>query len=215
MERTITVTGFAKVSAPADTVFVSFTLNEVKDTYKEALSELVKRTEKVKDVAEKAGLDRDIAKNVTFNITQNLIKDKSGKNYIQSGYRYESVVRLEFPQEEGRIASILSGITDLKLTPKINFGFRHSDIESLKQRALSEAVKNAMLKARCIVESAGAKLGPLQSVNRRDVDDWKVDSVNYSACAKYSGDVSFDDFDINPEDDYESESVTLTWLIED
>ncbi len=225
MARTITVKGRAFVKSPADMTVVRASVDGIAPTFSKALEAVSESTTLFKDAAEDAGIKRDTLKTSNFSVSQHFKEkkvgvDKDGRAVYKKfadGFSYHQDFRFEFPNDNGLLTKLVNNILDNGIAPRINLDFVNSDPETAKNEALRRATENAMKEARMIVEAAGARLGHLLEVKRGgsydydDDDDYRYrrrSSIECcdNICAK---------IDIDPEDVSTSDSVTLTWEIED
>ncbi len=223
MERTIKVKGNATVTAPADITCVRTSVSGVAPSYNEAVEALTKITKKLKDAIEFAGIARNELKTSGLSVSQHyrdkkIGVDKDGHDKfkkVADGYSYYQNVYFEFPNDNDKLTVAITNIIDCKVTPDIRFFFKNSDPEKMKNDALAKAAANARSEAEIIVNAAGAKLGKLlyvdRGVGRRYDDD------DYEECRFMSNSIASPDctLDVDPEDDSCSQTVTMTWEIED
>ena len=224
MERTITVKGYAKMNMPADITSVSVTVSGKEGDFDRAMEAMIECTVKIKDAIEKAGLVRSELKTSNLSIVQSYRKRKIGTDRngydkfedVEDGFCYEQDVSFEFPNDNRKLTDIVRNIKYTGVTPKIDFGFRSSSSESVKNELLAQSAKNALGEAKAIVEAVGSKLGKLLSVDRRGgYDD---DYVYRRRAIEYDGDCcncASPSLDIDPDDITVGQEVVMTWEIAD
>ena len=224
MTRTITVRGRAVVKSPADMTVVRASVEGIAPTFSKAVEAVSESTALFKDAAEDAGIKRDTLKTSNFSVSQHFKDkkvgvDKDGRAVYKKfadGFSYHQDFRFEFPNDNDLLTRLVNNILDNGIAPKIYLEFVNSDPEAAKNEALRRATENAMKEAKMIVEAAGARLGSLLEVRRGgrydDDDDYgyRRRSTTLDCCCEINANI-----DIEPEDVLTSDSVTLTWEIED
>ena len=223
MNRTISVKGKATVTAPADITGVRVSAKGHEDTFEKAINAMTQCTVKLKDAIEAAGIPSEYLKTSDVSVTQAYRKVKIGVDKygddkfkdVADGFDYFQNIKFEFPNDNEKLSKAISGILDCKIEPRINFYFRSSDVEGMKNRALADACRNAKVEAETIVQSVGARLGKLLSVERNvrrsyDDDDYMECTIGVPTCAR--NEIMMD---VDPEDASVLEDVTMVWEIED
>lgn len=223
MNRTISVKGKATITAPADITGVRVSAKGHEDTFEKAINAMTQCTVKLKDAIEAAGIPRKDLKTSDVSVKQAYRKVKKGVDKygddkfedVADGFDYYQNIKFEFPNDNEKLAKSIGGILDCKIEPRIEFYFRSSDVEGMKNRALVDACRNAKTEAETIVQSVGAGLGKLLSVERnvrRSYDDEDYMVCNIAAPIRASNDIIMD---VDPEDASVFEDVTMVWEIED
>ena len=221
MERTITMKGRATVTAPSDITVVSMRVSGKEATFEEAVKAMTESTVKLKDAVEKAGIPRKKFKTSELSVDLAYRKERIGKDRygddkfrdVPDGFSYRQNVSFEFKNDNEKLSKALTYIMDCGVTPRIEFYFKNSDLEGMKNKALAEACRHAQEEAKTIVESVGAKLGKLIRVDRnfscRDYDDEECEcSMPVIGCSANMA------IDIDPEDTAVDQYVTMEWEIE-
>ncbi len=224
MNRTISVKGKATVTAPADITGVEACVKGHESTFKDAINKMTQCTVKLKDAIETAGIPRDDLRTSNVSVRQAFRKvkigvDKYGEDKfkdVADGFDYSQNIRFEFPNDNEKLSKAIGGIIGCDIEPRIEFYFRSSDTEGMKNKALADACRNAKTEAETIVESVGAKLGKLLSVER-NVRRLYDDDEDYRRCTMGASNCMSDSIlmDVDPEDASVCEDVTMVWEIED
>ena len=223
MNRTRSIKGKATITAPADITGVRVSAKGHEDTFEKAINAMTQCTVKLKDAIEGAGIPRKDLKTSDVSVKQAYRKVKKGVDKygddkfedVADGFDYYQNIKFEFPNDNEKLAKSIGGILDCKIEPRIEFYFRSSDVEGMKNRALADACRNAKTEAETIVQSVGAGLGKLLSVERnvrRSYDDEDYMVCNIAAPIRASNDIIMD---VDPEDASVFEDVTMVWEIED
>lgn len=224
MERTIRMKGKATVKAPSDITVVSLKISGVRKDFKSAVKAMADTVTLLKGAIESAGIPRDSLKTSSLSVRQNYTKEKIGEDRygndqykeIPDGFAYYQDVIFEFKNDNQKLSASIGNILNLKVTPRIEFSFKSSDMEAMKNKALVEACRHAHEEASMIVESVGSKLGKLVSVERnfssRAIYDDEDEECTLSAsfCAGPSMPV----IDVDPLDVSVEQSVEMVWEIE-
>ena len=222
MERTISVTGRATVTCPAEITVVNTVVSGKEDTFKEAMIKMTETTVKLKDAIEAAGLPRSSLKTSSLNVKQAYRKMKIGKDRydndkfedVPDGFEYSQNVSFEFENNNDILSKAVTNIVDKGITPRIWFGFKTKDQEGFKIRALSEATKNARSEAEAIVSVLGAKLGRIVSIDHDKRFDYDYDDDS-EVCANHCiGSCADMSLDVDPEDISGTQKVSIAWEIE-
>ena len=147
-------------------------------------------------------------------------KDKDG-NWKSKfvGYRYDHIVKVEFPSDNKRLGRILYALANNEaLTPDFRFSFFVKDVEGSKNELLGKAVTDAKAKAEVLTKAAGVALQEIISI---DYSWGEIDFVTkpmnemrlmecteceMSAPAAYDIDIEADDIDV-------TDTVTVVWEI--
>ena len=222
--RTISITGRAVVKVPSDITVVRAKVSGVAKTFDKALGELAKATKELKDAVEDAGIDRGALKTTDLSVDRHFKKVRDGTDKygdakyksVPDGFDDRQNVIFEFPNDNAKLSKAVMNIIQCNVEPKILFSYRSSFFEEAKNGALEIAVKNARREAEIIVSAAGAKLGKLLDVRKdsyRSRDSYYEDNevlCDANMCCKNEIEI-----DVEPEDENVSQTVEMTWEIED
>lgn len=222
MERTISVTGRATITCPAEITVVRTVVSGKEDTFKEAIVKMTETTGQLKDAIEAAGLPRTSLKTSALNVKQAYRKRKIGKDRydndkfedVPDGFEYSQNVIFEFENNNDILSKAVSNIVDKGITPRIWFSFKAKDQEGFKIKALSEATKNARSEAEAIVSAVGAKLGRIISVNHNNRFDYDYEEDNEVCVNRCIGSCDAMKIDVDPEDISGTQTVSVVWEIE-
>ncbi len=223
MDRILRIEGTARISAPADITVVKAFISGVKPTFEEAVRSLADCTRQVKDAVEKAGVPRDDVRSSRLSIQQNFREEKIGEDRhgndkfrnVPDGFSYSQDVSFEFPTDSDKLSESVMNIMACDVQPRITFSFRSSELDSVNEKALKEAVINARREAETIAEAAGCRLGALVNVERRGpmvANRCYEDAIDFPKSKAMGAPLSFD---FNPEDVDVERSVYMEWEIAD
>lgn len=164
--RTLVVTGRATVTAPPDTVRITIGVESQAASAQQAHEANTRRVESVVSTILSFGIaSRDI-QTTSIALTPIYRYDEKTRQERLVGYRASYTLQILVKQldQAGAVAdaAVQAGANRIE---SIQFAVR--DLQSVKQRAIAEAVADAVTQARVLAQSAGVQLGPLLSV--RDV----------------------------------------------
>ena len=220
-ERIIKVTGKGNLKIRPDMTRITISLDGQNEEYDKILEQSTKDTERLKDIFEKLGFERNDVKTLMFDVdTRNesyQTKDKSLKERFV-GYEYKHVVKVEFDIDNARLGKILYVLANAKdIHPDFRLSYTVKDKEASKNELIGKAVADAKTKAEVLTKAAGVSLKEIKSIDyscgeiqfeyspmRRDI---LLGSVMDDACeGSY-------DVDIEPDDVEVSDTVTVVWEI--
>ncbi|MBR6222706.1 MAG: SIMPL domain-containing protein [Lachnospiraceae bacterium] len=220
-KRVIRVTGKGQIKVKPDMTRITITLDGVQPEYADALECSAADTEILKDLMEDMGFKRKDVKTLSFNVdTENeSYRDKDG-NWKSKfvGYRYDHIVKVEFPSDNKRLGRILYALANNEaLTPDFRFSFFVKDVEGSKNELLGKAVTDAKAKAEVLTKAAGVALQEIISI---DYSWGEIDfeyrpmknSILAEECSLADLSRSYN-IDIEPDDIEISDTVTVVWRI--
>ncbi|MBR2255205.1 MAG: SIMPL domain-containing protein [Candidatus Methanomethylophilaceae archaeon] len=222
--RTISVRGTAEVRAPADITIVSAVISGKRDAFDEAMEEMARETTKLKEAVQAAGIPAKDLKTSNLSVRPDYRKEPIGVDMygneqyreVMDGFSFSQNIRFEFPNDSEKLSKAIYYILKTEVTPSIDLSFRNHDMEGMKNKALSDASKNARDEAETILGAVGAKLGRLVSVERNarshfDCCEEAVFETRANRMMKAAPTM----IDVEPVDTVISESVVLEWEIAD
>jgi uncharacterized protein YggE len=115
------------------------------------------------------------------------------------------------------LGKILYALAHLSIVPEINISYFCSDVESIKNQLLEQAIKDAKRKAELLTDASGVKLCEILDIDYSwinvtiESDDMKFcQSRSIEDCCSSEG----YDVDFEPDDISTSDSVRITFRIE-
>ena len=166
--KTIRVTGKGQLKIRPDTTRITITLESTFPKYDEALRRSSLDTEKLKDLLSSFGFQRTDLKTLHFSVDTAYegYRDRQG-DYKQrfAGYKYEHVLKVEFPSDNGRLGKVLYALGNSPLKPELRLSYTVSDPESAKNELLARAVSDAKAEAVVLSSAAGVPLLDIQSID--------------------------------------------------
>lgn len=220
MERTIRVTGRGKLSVRPDTTRITITLSELLKEYEAAVKESTEKKNSLTDELAHLEFEKSDLKTLSFNISPEYegYHDKNG-NWKQrfTGYRYNHVMKLEFPVDNERLGKVFYKLAHTPGSPEFRLQYTVKDPEPLKNNLLAKAVGDAKEKAEVLSGAAGVKLGEIQLIDyswgevelvSRSYEPMVLRSAKLSSMSEESYDMDIEADDIDIED-----TVTVVWTI--
>ena len=201
-----------------DLMRITLSLEGTNMEYGKALEQSARDTEKLKELMAGFGLERSSLKTLRFDVDTEYCRDKVGDSYESrfAGYKYEHVMKVEFPADRERLGKILYALALCPLQPEIRLSYTVSDPEGAKNELLSRAVTDAKEKARVLTQAAGVVLGSIQNIDyswgeiefeMRPVQNMMMaDALPIGAQGSY-------DLDIEPDEEEVTDTVSIIWEI--
>ncbi len=165
--KTITVKGMGQISAPVDTVELSFRLWEKNKSYEKALSGADRKVDALEKALTAAGFGPEDFQTAGFHVNTEYegVRDENGEyRNVFSGYVCSYEQRLCFPFDTARLAEALAAVSASKSKPEFSVGFTVKEPERLKDRLLEQAAQSARARAEILCRASGVSLGSLQHI---------------------------------------------------
>lgn len=161
----ITVEGKSSVKLmPED---LSFTVNlSVKDNYYTTCAEMaVEKMDKIKKLFVKNGIDKELIKANNYSIREIQRYDPETRQQIFDGYEANIPITIRTKRDYKKNDKIFELIKDnLESNFNLNFMLSDEQIDAVKKKLISLAVKDAQQKAGWITKSADVKIGKIKSI---------------------------------------------------
>jgi uncharacterized protein YggE len=220
MTRTIKVTGKSNTKASPDYTRISLTLSDTLKEYDACLAKSVEDMNIIVECIKHFGFERSELKTSSFEIDR---KKQSYRDKYDNwkerflGYEYTENVNFTFKNDNVRLGKILYALAHLPIVPEIRISYFCNDVESIKNRLLELAIKDAKKKAELLTSASGVKLCEILDIDYSwvnvtlELDDLKLcPSGAFQDCCDGAGyDVEFE-----PDDISTSDSVRITFRIE-
>lgn len=217
MEKTIKVTGKAKLSLKPDVVYINMSISNVLKDYAELINESNKQVNELKDLFVEAGFKREDLKTTSFNINTHYESYKEKDVYKQrfKGYAYNQELKLEVANDNKLLAKAINAILSSNVNPEFNFVFSVKDQDSARNELLAKAVEDSRIKAEIMASAGNVKIKGLQSMDYSWSEINIMSEPNYDMCMnKCVCENSISSFDIEAEDINISDTVTVYYEIE-
>lgn len=163
--RVITVEGKSSVKlVPED---LSFTVNlSVKDNnYTKCAEMAVEKMENIKKLFIEEGIDENLIKSNSYSIREIQKYDPETRQQVFDGYEANIPITIRTKRDYKKNDIIFNLIKDnLQSNFNLNFSLSDEQIDAVKEKLISLAVKDAQQKAGWITKSAATKLGQIKSM---------------------------------------------------
>ena len=217
--RTIRVTGKGQIKVKPDITRITMTLEGIYPEYSETLRRSSLDVEQLKKLLSGFGFERTDLKTLNFSVDPEFESYKDDGIYRQRliGYKYNHLMKIEFPSDNDRLGRILYALASCPLNPEFRISYTVKDREAAKNELLGKAVTDARGKAAVLTRAAGVSLKDIQSIDYSwgeisfDVQPMRKMSMPDMAPMMAEGE-SYD-LDIEPEDIEVSDTVTVIWEI--
>ena len=165
--RTITVKGIGKVSAPVDTVELSFHVSQIDQDYEKALNGASAKVEALEQALVRAGFSAEDFQTAGFHVNtqyENVPNQNGIYQTVFAGYNcsYDQLLRFSFDTD--RLGQALAAVAGSKAQPELNVNFTVKEPERLQEQLLENAAKSARTRAEVLCRAAGVRLGTLENI---------------------------------------------------
>lgn len=212
-QRTLTVKGTGQASLPPDTIELDFYLESRAENYEETIELAGTRLEQLRSCLARVGFSKSdlVTTNFSINTDYESVKNEEG-DYIRvfKGYSVRNYLKLSFPIDTDRLATILEQLSTCEANPEVSIHFLLKDDAKLKELLLQDAVADATQKANVLATATDVRLDDILAINYdwtdivyKNRDFMLEESVAYSAAA----------IDIQPDNVSASDTVTIVWEI--
>lgn len=223
MERTINVTGKGRIKVKPDLIRLLISMKGEFSDYEQTLQQSAEQTEELKKIFEDLGFQKTDLKTLYFNVDTQYenyqAQDKSWKHRFK-GYQFTHRMKIEFPTDNEKLGKILYALAHCKTAPEFSIEYTVSDPETVKNELLGKAVRDSFAKAEILAKAGGVKLGKIikmeYSWDKIDIAVRPMKEMALRGCESTAAETA-GSYDINIEaDDIDiTDTVTLTWNIED
>lgn len=174
--KTVTVKGVGKVSAPVDTLELSFRLWAKNKDYAKALEAADKKVSALEAALTAVGFDAADFQTAGFHVNTEYesVRGKDGEyRTVFAGYNcsYDQLLRFDF--NAGRLGEALGAVAESKSQPELQVRFTVREPEKLEKELLHSAAESARDRAEVLADASGKKLGELQRI------DYDVTRLNF------------------------------------
>ena len=165
--RTVTVQGVGKVSAPVDTVELSFCLWARDKDYDAALSAASSKVERLEQALCAADFPAADFQTVGFHVNteyESVCDEKGNCQSVFAGYRCSYDQQLRFAFDAARLGVALAAVAESKSEPELQVHFTVREPEKLETALLQAAADSARIRAELLCAASGCRLGELQKI---------------------------------------------------
>lgn len=215
MERTIVVTGKAALSFRPDTVQLSLYLQNESADYSAAAALAAQAQEQLSAAVAAAGFDTAALRTENYGVhtryEQRRQEDGTIENILRA-YVCEQTLGLSFLFKEDKLQALLEALSQCPAAPRLDIGFSVGDMESVTEKLLEAACRDAQQRAGVLAAASNVRLGELLHVEYGEAlpDFYSPTRVNADAnamCMRAAVP------DIAPQDIIAHENVRCTWSI--
>ena len=220
MNRTIKVTGKSNMKVSPDYTRISIQMTDVLSEYDMCLAKSVEDMNIIVKCIKNFGFERKELKTSGFEIvrkTEPYRDENNDYKYRFIGYQYNQNLNFSFKNDNKRLGKILYALSHLSIVPEINITYFCSDVETIKNKLLSLAIKDAKQKAILLTNEAEVKLCEVLDIDYSWINvSFETDNMRFCkpmVLEDCSMSNSYD-VDFEPDDIYTNDSVRITFRIE-
>ncbi len=159
----IGVSGTGKVYGDPDTAIASVGVDITGPTLAAATSDASTKMKAVLDKIKSLGVDAKDITTVNYNVNPITSNPKEGEVPRITGYHVSNVVQIKIRKLDN-VGTILDAAMTAGANSLNGLYFTIDDPSTLMQQARTQAVKDAMAKAKTLADAAGVKLGSITSL---------------------------------------------------
>lgn len=218
MDRTLTVTGLAKISVAPDTVELWMTAQSKNKDYDEAMRLSAEGTKALRAAFEAADFDGAELKTADFNVNPEYesYQDKKTGAYKRrfTGYCVSHRMKIAFPADNALLGKALAAVMSSGAAPEVGISYIVKDTESVKNELIKKAAADSRKKAEILAETAGVRLGPIAAINYSwNSVELVSNRMNMDAVPLMAAKVAAPEMSIEPDDIDVTDTVTVVWSI--
>lgn len=210
-DRSLVVTGRGEASAEPDIIVLRFGINAREDSYSGSIERLDERVESLRRDLETVGIDRKLLKTTNFHVREDSRYDRKKNKNVFLGFVASHDLRLELPMDREVLNRVLGRVAESASEARLGISFDVSDKESLRRRAMREAVADARRSADVLAEAAGVSLGEISKIDYSFVEVRHRSGFAFDAA--YAVAEAAPSPSIEPEEIDAEQSVTVVWSI--
>ncbi len=159
----IGVTGTGRVYGDPDTAIASVGVDITAPTLASATSDASTKMKSVLDKVKSLGVDSKDITTVNYSVNPITSNPQEGEVPRITGYHVSNVVQIKIRKLDN-VGTILDGAMGAGANSLNGLYFTIDDPSTLMQQARTQAVKDAMAKAKTLADAASVKLGPITSL---------------------------------------------------
>lgn len=163
MERTINVTGTAKMGVHPDQIEIMITLQKRNRDFAKVMAASVDQTAQLKESLQQVGFKAADIKTTGF--TVETVYDRSDNQNKLSGYQYLHNLKIVFANDSDRLSQVLTALMNCAAEPRFDISYTVKDQAKVKEKLMGRAVENGQRKAAILAQAAGAVLGELVNIS--------------------------------------------------
>ena len=163
--RIITIEGKSSVKLMPEDLSFTVNLSEKNDDYTKCAEMAMEKMEKIKQLFIENGIDEELIKANSYSIREVQKYDPETRQQVPDGYEANIPITIRTKRDYKKNDVIFELIKDnLQSNFNLNFSLSEEQIDAVKEKLISLAVKDAQQKAGWIANSAAIKLGQIKSI---------------------------------------------------
>jgi len=162
--RTVNVSGSGEVAAEPDLAHVSLGVEARKPTLAEARAEVAKTVDRVLALTRDLRIDPKLVNATRVQVQPEYSWNEKDRKRVLLGYIVSRQVQVELRDLE-QLGPLLERAVDAGVNQVNDPVLDSSKRKSLEREAMTKAVEDARLNAETLSRAAGAKLGPVRTLN--------------------------------------------------
>lgn len=163
LQRTVTVSASATVSAEPDLARITVGVVSEAETAREALSRNTEAMRQVIDGLKAAGIAAEDVRTVSFSVDARYSSPRDGSQPKITGYQARNDVQVT-ARDLKRLGEVLDQLVRLGANQMGGLSFEVSKAETLKDEARKQAVANARRRAELFASATGARVGEVVAI---------------------------------------------------
>jgi uncharacterized protein len=212
----LAVSGEAKLLVMPDITVINIDLNSTNLDYSQAIKDLQKKTDDLKSFLKNKGITTKYFKSEAFQVDKQYAYDKGTRKY--EGYNAKLSIKLEFLNNNDLANMIINAIGSSNVDAEININFEISTIsqDSINNRLIEAAIKDAKIKANLIAKSTDQKISKIERINYGVKDNIVLDNSNDVLYCVLNDAVDDKDktFSITPKAIEKMTQIIIIWQLE-
>src|SRR5512139_11426 len=162
--RTVSVSGVGEVAAEPDMAYLTLGVEARKPTMAEARAEVAKTVERVLALTRDLRIDPKYVNSTRLQVQPEYSWNDKDRQRVLLGYVVSRQVQVELRDLE-QLGPLLERAVDAGVNQVNDPVLDSSKRKSLEREAMTKAVEDARLNAETLARAAGAKLGPVRTMN--------------------------------------------------
>jgi uncharacterized protein len=164
LPRTVSVSGQGEVSAEPDIAFVTLGVEARRPTMAEARKEVTRTVEKILALSKELGIDPKRVSATRLQIHPDYVWNEQTRKQVLNGYVVSRQVQVELRDLE-QLGPLLERAVSAGVNQVNDPVLDSSKRKDLERQAMTLAVQDARLNAETLAQAAGARLGPVRTLN--------------------------------------------------
>lgn len=218
MERVIRVKGTGKVATPPDLVEISLTINGISKNYEKAMKQAEEKLSHFKDDLLSLGFKEEDLKTANFQVNTNYESIRDENNQYKSVFtgftcRHDLLLSFDFTKE--KLADVLNVLSQGEKELEFRLNFTVKDPESLTEKLLESAAKNARKKAEILCAASKVTLGELVNIDYSWEEISLYSDTNFRMPNQLMGKSAVMEANVafQPKDVESTDTATFIWAI--